>query len=731
MFRKIVVLIVICWAWALPAYAQTPIPMPDFVLAAARAINARHGQIININAVGWNYRYYSISGTNLSELCPNVESTRPPFPSGSTTFTIVTFNTPQTWRYLVYENQSYFGPCELQAPPTAIPVVPSFTPIISLTPSPTRTPTITPTPTITLTPSNTPTITLTPSPTLTLTPSFTPTLVPTLTLTPTPSGCFGLVSRLMIGQAGWVTPGEPNNLRETFNVRSAKLGEIPGGAAFTVLDGPRCSLDGTWWFVEYNGVRGWTLEGRETVYYVEPLTAELAVRLTAAPLPTATPLPPTPIASNPNAVICNPALPPRLQAGIRARVTPGGSANNVRAQEGRSSQYVGEIPPGGVFTVLEGPRCTGDGAWWRIDYNGLQGWTIEGMEGAYWLEPEFAQLPRIDSTNLNQLQLLPRGLQSIGEADLALLSVGDTGVIELANATGIFRMPPVDGFAPLAELSWFTDTTVRPTNDRRWIGLPLQNSAWQLASTATERQLFTAAGELWLTLPTNGTTLDAFSGDGRWWAWGMGTEVYLTALARNAANFGQAQLLSMPQPAPLARLLFSEDGRWLAAITDLGNQAALVYLWDTTTGQLRLVQQISVLADTEPLFARIATAQLSPDGRWLAFTVLQGGKLTDVVQVVELVENGVQTQLTAANADFLTSLVFVDGTTLLAGGGIVTPQQGVWLSFSLPSGAETLRGSGISGSVSQLMLNPSRRLLVIRSSVDTTTGLLIAAIWKP
>jgi len=77
----------------------------------------------------------------------------------------------------------------------------------------------------------------------------------------------------------------------------------------------------------------------------------------------------------------------RLQPGMRARVTPG-DPNNIRAQP-ESGRVLGEIPAGGVFSVLAGPQC-GDGnglTWWEVEYEGVRGWTAEGRGGEYWLEP--------------------------------------------------------------------------------------------------------------------------------------------------------------------------------------------------------------------------------------------------------------------------------------------------------------------------------------------------------
>lgn len=82
--------------------------------------------------------------------------------------------------------------------------------------------------------------------------------------------------------------------------------------------------------------------------------------------------------------------PPRLVAGGQARVTPG-LPNVIRSQpwRGAGSSILGQIPAGGVFTVLAGygPQCSEGMNWYYVSYNGLVGWTAEGNNGVYWTEP--------------------------------------------------------------------------------------------------------------------------------------------------------------------------------------------------------------------------------------------------------------------------------------------------------------------------------------------------------
>ena len=82
-----------------------------------------------------------------------------------------------------------------------------------------------------------------------------------------------LPSRLVIGQRGRVTPGDPNRMREAPNTSSQIIGQIPGEGVFTVLEGPICDHTNgiAWWNVDYQGLIGWTAEGQGASYWIEPL----------------------------------------------------------------------------------------------------------------------------------------------------------------------------------------------------------------------------------------------------------------------------------------------------------------------------------------------------------------------------------------------------------------------------------------------------------------------------
>ncbi len=98
-----------------------------------------------------------------------------------------------------------------------------------------------------------------------------------------PEGILYTQTRLTAEIQARVSPGLPNNIRAEPNVNAARIGEIPAEGIFIVMNGPSCDDEGRlWWQVNYDGLIGWTAEGRGGEYFVEPLPgAALPAQLTA------------------------------------------------------------------------------------------------------------------------------------------------------------------------------------------------------------------------------------------------------------------------------------------------------------------------------------------------------------------------------------------------------------------------------------------------------------------
>jgi hypothetical protein len=99
-----------------------------------------------------------------------------------------------------------------------------------------------------------------------------------------------------------------------------------------------------------------------------------------------------PVVTSPTAVsqqiptVCPGFKVSRLTAGRTAHITPG-AANNIRSIASTKGVLLGQIPAGATLSVLEGPTCADNLAWWRVNYNGIIGWTAEGADNTYWMRP--------------------------------------------------------------------------------------------------------------------------------------------------------------------------------------------------------------------------------------------------------------------------------------------------------------------------------------------------------
>ncbi len=83
---------------------------------------------------------------------------------------------------------------------------------------------------------------------------------------------------------------------------------------------------------------------------------------------------------------CPQGVPPRLVVGESGLVVDA-LPNRVRAEPSLQGRMVGEITPGNIFTVLDGPVCADGYAWWQVEFGSITGWTAEGEGTTYWLAP--------------------------------------------------------------------------------------------------------------------------------------------------------------------------------------------------------------------------------------------------------------------------------------------------------------------------------------------------------
>ncbi|MBL8120084.1 MAG: SH3 domain-containing protein [Anaerolineae bacterium] len=83
-----------------------------------------------------------------------------------------------------------------------------------------------------------------------------------------------LAPRLQSGDWGKVAATFTLNHRAEPGLSAARIGQIPAGDVFRVLDGPVCADGYVWWQLAYDGRQGWTAEGEAANddYWLQPLT---------------------------------------------------------------------------------------------------------------------------------------------------------------------------------------------------------------------------------------------------------------------------------------------------------------------------------------------------------------------------------------------------------------------------------------------------------------------------
>lgn len=81
-----------------------------------------------------------------------------------------------------------------------------------------------------------------------------------------------LPPRLSVGTSAVVVPDlGANNVRREPAIEAESLGAIPPNATVAIIGGPVCIEDTVWWYADYDGLIGWTVEGQAPTYWLAPV----------------------------------------------------------------------------------------------------------------------------------------------------------------------------------------------------------------------------------------------------------------------------------------------------------------------------------------------------------------------------------------------------------------------------------------------------------------------------
>jgi len=149
-----------------------------------------------------------------------------------------------------------------------------------------------------------------------------------------------------------------------------KVGAFPEKSIVKLASNPSCFNESWWWSVQHDGYK--------YNYVQEIVGGNVVLR----------PISNNTLMSEP--VICSGAKSTRLHVGMDAEVTASGAAPqlSLRAQPSMSAEKVHVIAAGRNIVILDGPVCMDNSYWWYIrSEQGFEGWSREGDNMDYWIDP--------------------------------------------------------------------------------------------------------------------------------------------------------------------------------------------------------------------------------------------------------------------------------------------------------------------------------------------------------
>jgi WD40 repeat protein len=302
---------------------------------------------------------------------------------------------------------------------------------------------------------------------------------------------------------------------------------------------------------------------------------------------------------------CPGFLPSRLVVGEIGRVLPD-TPNRIREHPDIDSELIGEIPVGHTVFILAEPSCDASGmAWWQVEYQGVVGWTAEGQDQTYWLEP-VSRITPATATRLTQKMRLGRGHLNTKVLWLkdGTIAVGGQFGIWLYDGEHLDAEPRLLG-EDMGEVTYLaatndgTERLISVTCSQRDINYTCIGNTVRFWSLETGHQLsavtFDAAFGFILSANSDATMVASTTD---------GTTIQLWDLTT-----GKRSMTLPKQADTISALAFSPDGKVLASGTMNGE----VRLWDVGTGTPH-----AVLSSQK---YQITDIEFSPDGKTVATAI--------------------------------------------------------------------------------------------------------------